>query len=321
MALYQSWSLLALAPFALLAGGCVAGTSAVGDQQDATATTYVDATTFMTTQAEKDAWQAMITRIGNEFGDVCGDTFCGGDYSNLRPLDLTCSVSSKIGQIHDCLWTFAGTSELVNPTTGALTVSKPSFQCHFTTTARVPAFITAMTQDGGENQAIHRVLPGNTTSIYDALGDCFQHPIGASPLSPVSSQTPSYSVVGDAPITNGSWWSAERSFETAFTAACPGSFCTGEYDNFEALRVTCAVSTKTGNIKSCALMIAGSKPAVNKTKGTVSTEFSSYRCPLGMKGTPNDLSALILADSPTPMLDRLPPGGSKTLRQAIDSCL
>jgi hypothetical protein len=313
-------SLVALAPLALVAAGCGADPG-TADEQDATATQYVDATTFLTAQADKDAWSALIARMSGEFKDVCGDTFCGGDYPNLRPLDLTCAVSSKVGQIHDCLWTFAGSEEIVNGTTGALTVSKPSFQCHFKTTARVPAFITAMTQDDGEDQSIRRILPGNTTTIYDALGDCFQHPVGATALTFVHLQDPPYTSVGDAAITNGSWWSAERAFETAFSAACPGSFCTGEYDNFEALRIASAVSAKTGNIKSCAMMIAGSKPAVNKTKGTVSTEFSSYRCSLPMKGTPNDLSAVILTDSPTPMLDRMLPGGTKTFRQAIDSCL
>jgi hypothetical protein len=314
-------SLLALAPFALLAAGCGAADPTAGDEQDTTATVYVDATTFLTTQADKDAWSGLITRMTGEFNDVCGDTFCGGDYPNLRPLDLTCAVTSKVGQIHDCLWTFAGSEELVNGTTGALTVSKPSFQCHFKTTARVPAFITAMTQDDGEDQSIRRILPGNTVSIYDGLVDCFQHPIGATPVTFVHLQDPPYSSVGDAPITNGSWWSAERAYEKAFSAACPGSFCTGEYDNFEALRLTCAVSTKTGNIKSCATIVAGSKPAVNPTKGTVSTEFTSYRCSVPMKGTPNDLSAMILADTPTPMLDRALPGSTKTLRQALTTCL
>jgi hypothetical protein len=238
-----------------------------------------------------------------------------------RTQSLTCAVSSKVGQIHDCLWTFAGTSEMVNPSTGLLQVSKPSFQCHLKTTARVSTFITTLTQDAPEKRAIRRVLPGTTTSIYDQIGDCFQHPIGTSPLTNVSSQNPSYSIVGDAPATNGDWFTAESALGGGFAADCPTSFCKGKYDNLQALRVTCAVSVTTGNIKSCAMMIAGSEASVNKTKGTVATDFTSYRCSLPMKGSPNDLSALILTDSPTPMLDRALPGGAKTIRQALDSCL
>jgi hypothetical protein len=320
MAHHVSRSLLVLAPFALVVAGCGAEAPAT-DELDATATQYVEASTFLTTQADKDAWSALITRMTGEFNDVCGDTFCGGDYPNLRPLDLTCAVSSKVGQIHDCLWTFAGSEEIVNGTTGALTVSKPSFQCHFKSTARLPAFITAMTQDDGEDQAIRRPLPGFTTTIYDALGDCFQHPVGATTLTYVHLQDPPYTSIGDAAITNGSWFSAERAFTKAFSDDCATSFCTGKYDNYEALRIACAVSAATGSVKNCAMMLAGSKPAVSKTKGTVTTSFTSYRCALPMSGNPNDLSAVIFASSPTPLLDRALPGSTKTFRQALDSCL
>src|SRR4051794_22774435 len=117
MATRHPWSLLALAPFVIVAAGC-GGDESVADEQDATATQYVDATTFMTTQADKDGWAQMIKRLEGEFDNVCGDTFCGGDYANLTPIGLTCAVTSKVGQIHDCLWTFAGSSEIVTPTTG-----------------------------------------------------------------------------------------------------------------------------------------------------------------------------------------------------------
>jgi hypothetical protein len=324
MAPRLSWSLLALAPFALLVAGC-GGDESVAEEQDATATQYLDATAFMTTQTDKDGWAKMITRIEGEFDDVCGDTFCGGDYSNLTSLGLTCAVSSKVGQIHDCLWTFAGSAEIVTPTTGALTISKPSFQCHFKTTARVSTLISTLTATATatatSERAIKRVLPGGTTSIYDALFDCFQNPIGTTPLSPGDTENANYLTVGDAPATDGNWFPAERALETAFAAACPGSFCTGKYDNLEAIRLSCAVSVTTGNVKSCAVVVAGSEATVSKTKGTVTDAFTSYRCSLPMKGTPNDLSAVILGTGATPMLDRALPGSAKTFRQALDSCL
>jgi hypothetical protein len=314
-------SLLALAPFALFLAGCGAETS-TADEQDTTATQYVDATTFLTKQADKDAWSHLISVLEGEFNNVCGDTFCGGDYSNLTSLGLTCAVSSKVGQIHDCLWTFGGSSEIVTPTTGALTISKPSFQCHFKTTARatsLPATLTANIT--GENDALQRPLPGGTTSIYDALGDCFQHPIGTTPTPNSFSQTPSYVTAGDAPMTDGNWFTAERALEDGFAAACPDSFCKGTYPNLSALRLACAVSVTTGNVKSCAFVLAGNNTTVSATNGTVTDTFSSYRCSLPMKGTPNDLSAVILGTGPTPMLDRALPGSTKTFRQALTSCL
>jgi len=320
MDLRRPRSLLALAPFALLVAGCGAEAS-VTDQQDATATQYVDATTFLKTQADKDAWSQMITRLEGELDNVCGDTFCGGDYPNLTSLGLTCAVSSKVGQIHDCVWNFAGSAEIVTPTTGLLTISKPSFQCHFKTTAKASVLAAALNAEVGESAALHHVLPGGTTSIYDALGDCFQHPIGTTPLSPGDTQNASYLTVGDAPATDGNWFPAERALEAGFAAACPGSFCKGPYHNLAAIRLSCAVSVTTGNVKSCALVVAGSDTTVSATQGTVAVDFKSYRCSLPMKGTPNDLSAVILGTGPTPMLDRALPGTAKTFRQALDSCL
>ncbi|MEP7121635.1 MAG: hypothetical protein ABJE95_12020 [Byssovorax sp.] len=321
MDLRRPLSLLALAPFALLVAGC-GDETAIGAEQDATATSYLDATAFLTTQADKDAWSNMITVLEGEFNNVCGDTFCGGDYSNLTSLGLTCAVSSKVGQIHDCLWTFAGSSEIVTATTGALLISKPSFQCHFKTTARatsLPATLTASIT--GENDALQRALPGGTTSIYDALGDCFQHPIGTTPTPNPFTKTPSYVTAGDAPQINGDWWTAGTALEAGFAADCPGTFCKGTYKDLSAIRLVCAVSVTTGNAKSCAFVVAGNNAKVSATKGTVTDDFASYRCSLPMKGSPNDLSAVILGAGPTPMLDRALPGGTKTFRQALDSCL
>ncbi len=313
----RNWPLLA--PLALLTAACGADAPTT-DEQDATATQYVDAESFWKTQPEKDAWAQMIARMEKDFADDCGDTFCGGDYPNLRPLDFTCAVSSKVAQIHDCLWTFGGSSELVDPVTGALTVSKPSFQCHIKIDARAAKLVEVLTVEESDS-LLRRELPGGTATINTALGECFQHPIGASPLNHVSSNSPKYVVVGDAAITDGLWFSAERKFEQAFAETCADSFCTGPYDNLEAMRVTCAVSVTTSNIKSCAVMVAGSKPTVSTTKGTVTTDFKSYRCSLPMKGTPNDLSAMIYAADATPILDRPLPGSVKTSRVALDSCL
>jgi hypothetical protein len=320
MAHHVPWSLLVLVPFGILAAGCMAETS-VADEQDATATQYVEATAFLTKQADKDAWAAMKARLDNEFYQVCGDTFCGGDYSNLTSMGLTCAVSSKVGQIHDCLWTFAGSSELVDPKVGTLQVSKPSFQCHFATTARALNLATALTSAVGENSALQMVLPGETTSIYDALGTCFQHPIGASPLTNTFSQTPSYSLAGDAPSTDGNWFGGAEALQSAFAADCASSFCQGTYKNLDAIRLSCAVGTVSDKVKSCAFILAGSNSTVSTTKGTVAVDFKSYRCSLPMTGTANDLTTVILGTGATPVLDRLLPGSTKTFRQAITTCL
>jgi hypothetical protein len=312
--------LTGLAALSLLAVGCGAAPESA-QVDDVTGTQYVDAVTFLQTSADPGAWAQMVTTLEGNFYDVCGDTFCGGDYSNLTSLGLTCAVSSKVGQLHDCVWTFAGTSELVNPTTGALTISKPTFQCHFTADTRVPKLVSTLLAPGSD-PALRRPLPGGTTSIYDAIGECFQHPIGATPLSPVYTKTPSYSVEIDVGTTDvDGWFAAERTLDASFAAACPGSYCADKYENLTGLRMICATSIKTNNIKSCAWVVTGSKATVSASKGTVAVAATSYRCSLPMKGPANDLSALINADQPTPVLDRVLPGSTKTLRNVLDTCL
>lgn len=313
-------SLPALVTLTTLAAAC--GAAPDGAQVDeVTATQYVDAASFWQTQAERDAWSQMITHLEGDFDDICGDTFCGGDYANLTSLGLTCGVSSKVGQVHDCLWTFAGTSELVNPTTGALTVSKPTFDCHFTVDARASKLVSVLAAPGSDT-ALQRPLPGGTTSIYDAIGECFQHPVGATPLSPVYSNTPKYEMATDVATTDvDGFFTAERTLDAAFAAACPGSYCEGKYRNLTGLRLACATSVTTGNVKSCAWVVTGSKATVSATKGTVTAAATSYRCALPMKGGPNDLSALINAAGPTPVLDRALPGSTKTVSDVLATCL
>src|SRR4051812_24691786 len=75
---------------------------------DVTHTTYVDAQEYWKSPADQSAWLAMMRKIESEFNDVCGDTFCGGDYSNLTSLGFTCSVTSARGSVHECVWAFTG---------------------------------------------------------------------------------------------------------------------------------------------------------------------------------------------------------------------
>ena len=57
----------------------------------------------------------MRGNLENAFADVCGDTFCGGDYNPIRPLTLTCSVKLSDGTLGSCLWTFAGAYDFSRP--------------------------------------------------------------------------------------------------------------------------------------------------------------------------------------------------------------
>ena len=96
----------------LISGCATTGTDRLtGDEQDST-TTYVEIQEFGSNPAE-DAWYSINSKLQREFDEVCGDTFCEGDFSNITALRLYCSVTNKNAAIHDCAWAFtASTHEL-----------------------------------------------------------------------------------------------------------------------------------------------------------------------------------------------------------------
>src|ERR1700754_797887 len=96
--------------------GCGGGDSSDSQSDDATATQYVAIADFNNAQYQ-DAIYDLRDKLNGEFGNLCGDTFCGGDYSNLVGMSVNCSVSSIRGDIHDCAWTFSGSQQYVNPET------------------------------------------------------------------------------------------------------------------------------------------------------------------------------------------------------------
>ena len=47
---------------------------------------FVDPYSYFTEEAQYEAWYALRAGLELGFEDICGDTFCEGDYSNIAPL-------------------------------------------------------------------------------------------------------------------------------------------------------------------------------------------------------------------------------------------
>ncbi len=120
----------------------------------------------------QDRWFATLGQLAKSFDDVCGDTFCEGDYSDLSALSIYCSVSSG-GNVTRCVWLFAGSYASVSTKTGALGLKRKIFTCRLPlargTTALALVDALAVT---GNDDPIQRSLPGTSSSIYDALASC-----------------------------------------------------------------------------------------------------------------------------------------------------
>ena len=140
----------------------------------ATAASYQDVEEYANEHGDDayQTWRGILDTLKQDFDDVCGDTFCEGDYSNLEPMRLRCSVNQATGVLKNCTYVFAGSYETVNSATGTIKVNAKTFSCHISVTGmKLQDFETTLTA-AGSTPPLRRPLPGKTTSIYDALGGC-----------------------------------------------------------------------------------------------------------------------------------------------------
>ncbi|MBB3344340.1 hypothetical protein [Luteimonas sp. RC10] len=131
---------------------------------------YIDAATYARgDDARVEAWYAMTYQLPRQFDQICGDTFCEGEYTNLQPLRFECSVHRDDGRIGMCVWSFAASEEFLVARTGRIIVQPKVWHCRTPLAAgtTLPAMLDAVA--GGD--ALDAVLPGGR-SIFDGLVDC-----------------------------------------------------------------------------------------------------------------------------------------------------
>ncbi|WP_395680630.1 hypothetical protein [Dokdonella sp.] len=131
---------------------------------------YVDAYEYFTTDAQFEAWYSIRAALEDGFDDICGDTFCEGDWSNITPLRLRCSVQLGSGRIGRCVWSFAASNEEIDARSGAITVDTQAWRCVLPVAPRttIAELLAALAGD----DPLYTPLPRTTLSVYDALSYC-----------------------------------------------------------------------------------------------------------------------------------------------------
>ncbi|MBN8470687.1 hypothetical protein JYJ95_29635 [Corallococcus exiguus] len=131
---------------------------------------YVDATSYLSSQPEYLSWLELRSNLKDNFDDICGDTFCEGDYSNIQSLRFQCSVNSGTGVIGQCVWVFAASNEELNPSTGEFSVQTQTWTCQspLASGTTMASLLTALSG----TSPLYATLPGTSTTIYDGLVDC-----------------------------------------------------------------------------------------------------------------------------------------------------
>ncbi len=131
---------------------------------------FVDIASYLTSEADITAWYTLRSNLTQNFDDICGDTFCEGDYSNIQSLRFRCSVNQRSGAIGQCVWVFAASNEEVNYFTGAITVETQSFTCPIAVApgTTVSAFLSALSGPS----PLYATVPGTGQTVYDNLIGC-----------------------------------------------------------------------------------------------------------------------------------------------------
>lgn len=314
--LRSSLAILSLASLFALAAACE---EAPGTQEnDATQTVYVDLGDFVTSDADIERWLEIRRGLTDDFDQVCGDTFCGGDFSNIYSLGFTCSVSSKQGRIRECLWTFAASQELIDGATGDIASTVPVFECRMRPTGTVRHFLPAF----GEEDFIDSPLPGLDGSVYDQLMDCFEPPANAEPL-PEPTDGPfvdaADNLTEEADIN--AWYAMAIALRQSFDDVCGDSFCEGEYTNITPLRFRCSMNAETGKLDTCAWVFAASNNERTK-KGFHVVDKADFVCTFPVDATPAELSATLDPEAGGgDLLDRTLPNSTKSLNDVLIDCL
>jgi len=164
----------------VVVAGCGTGNVATGAGYDSEGTgadltttpVYQDASDYLALNGgDQGAWFDARDSISTAFDQVCGDTFCEGDYNPIRTLTFTCSVKISTGIISTCKWVFAGAYATISPTTGTITSHDKVWKCTVPLNGMKPkAFVDFVTAAGGN--VLNNALPNGRGNIYDGLGTC-----------------------------------------------------------------------------------------------------------------------------------------------------
>ncbi|WP_082576605.1 hypothetical protein [Lysobacter sp. Root604] len=131
---------------------------------------YVDAGSYLRNEAAVQVWHGLRQRLRVEFDQICGDTFCEGEYSNIQSLGFLCSADRASGLVGQCVWLFAGSQEEIDPASGRVYVQARSWQCQIPLAPRTA--MEALLSLSDADSVLHAPLPGTQASIYDGLMAC-----------------------------------------------------------------------------------------------------------------------------------------------------
>ena len=308
-------ALVVLASSTLALGACSVDDAAESD--NVSSTNYADLYDRLS-DADLTRWITAKNQLVDDFDQVCGDTFCGSDYSNLTNVSLHCSATAA-GTVNSCSWTFGGSIEYVDGLTGAISIDTRTFTCPIKVHTKVGPFLTAL-ESGEGSSSIHRVIPGTGKSFYDGLGECFSGVVGDAPPATTGTK---YEELADYFNEHGGpagtdWYQERQALVGGFDQACGDSFCEGDYADISGLRFVCAVNTTTHKLKNCSWSFVGDYTTVAKSSGKVTDHTQEWRCDVPVTATAAAFATALNVPDP---LHATIPGKTTSIYDALVGCL
>ncbi|MBS2020657.1 MAG: hypothetical protein JST00_47830 [Deltaproteobacteria bacterium] len=267
--------------------------------------------------ADLDRWFDVRKKLIAGFDDICGDTICSGDYSNLTTVRLECSSTRAARKMKDCLWVLAGNIDFVDGRTGKLTSTIRTFACHVPVGSNAKTFVSTLGAAG--DRALTTTIPGTDKTFYDALVTCFDGVVGPPP--PNASQT-FYSELSDHLWSQGDaaglgWLETKRKLVSSFDDVCGDTFCEGDYSDIVGLRLACSVNENTKRVSRCGWSFAGADLSVD-SRGAISARTFTRRCDFAV-GVPTTQLTSALSGT-DPLRARLP-NRTTSIYDALVGCL
>lgn len=277
---------------------------------------FVDLVDFPRNEANWDRFYSLEAHLANRFDAVCADTLCEGDYSNLRALQLRCSVNAASGQVHACNWLFIASELQVAPDTGVVLVDNR----RWTVLAAghgggVEAFHASLERA----DALDVVLPGAALSIGEAVGGCLQQVRQPERAASAARYVDARDYPGQG--QGGTRFRAlEQALVRGFDDVCGDTFCEGEYYNLQAMRLRCSVHAASGRVGECRWTFAGSNMDVEADTGAVTVDARDWACRLPLAAqTP--LPRLLATLQGPEAIDTVLPGTATTVYEGLTTCL
>lgn len=278
---------------------------------------FIDLVDFPRNEANWDRFYTLEAHLANRFDALCADTLCEGDYSNLRALQLRCSVDARRAQVHACNWLFIASELQVAPVTGEMRVDNRRWDCPLPLGKGVA--VETFHASLESTLALDIVLPGAAMSIGEAVGDCLQQTRQPERAASAARYVDARNYPGQGQ-GEARFRALEQALVRGFDDICGDTFCEGEYYNLQAMRLRCSVHAASGRVGECRWTFFGSNMDVDAATGAVMVDAQDWACRLPLASyTP--LALLLETLQGYEAINTALPGTSTTVYEGLTDCI